>query len=671
MIKLFVAPSGSDTDGNGSIGQPFASIKAAQQRIRRSIAQNELTEDAYILLREGTYYLTQAVVIEAEDCDDHCCVHYTNYNHETVRIIGGVPFRNWSDPDENGLVSTDISAIGDFYALYRNKKRLANAKCEEWQNVSVKDPTHLQAVYGSVTSWFGEILKSKIENGEVVTDLPQSPFSHPLQCLQGAKEYICKDGDWAIENKRLYYKPQDPTTLASDEIIAGLTQSIFVLNGTHDRPVKNIVIEGLQMEMTAFGENLAAHARHNNILAEYDCNLNGMVTLKHTKNVTVRNCLMDHSGYIGVVLSGYAQYNTVSGNDIAQAGYAGIFLIGENPGSLNYCSHHNLITNNRIRDVGAYVGHGAGIYLINSGENEITHNDIANVPRYGISLKGMRYGVFADNGLSDVAFEDHWKYNQTTKNKIAYNRIGNTGIRSGDGGGIEGWGMGRENLIDHNIIYNAYRGIATENWRGHSIFLDDAAHHTTVTNNIIYDENAVSVNAGIFIKSINNYVVNNVFDVGYAKSGAADIMPYICPAGDSVFAHNIVYSAVGGTLHDDGSHLPQGKGDRIMLYFSDSSNMTGTPSLQSLRKMDQNLYFNAVGTAQFRIEDRLLTFEEWKAHPKNINRYDANSITADPLFMDAENHDYRLQTDSPALSLGIRSIETQNIGLTKDFIFSK
>ena len=61
MIKLFVAPSGSDTDGNGSIEQPFASIKAAQQRIRRSIAQNELTEDAYILLREGTYYLTQAV----------------------------------------------------------------------------------------------------------------------------------------------------------------------------------------------------------------------------------------------------------------------------------------------------------------------------------------------------------------------------------------------------------------------------------------------------------------------------------------------------------------------------------------------------------------------------------------------------------------------------------
>ncbi len=377
---------------------------------------------------------------------------------------------------------------------------------------------------------------------------------------------------------------------------------------------------------------------------------------------------MSNAGYMAVVLQGYAQKNTVSGNDIRNAGYAGMFLIGENPGSLNYCNKENTISDNRIRNVGEFVGHGAGIYLMNSGSNRIVHNDISYVPRYGISLKGIRYGVFGDNGIT-VDFDDHWKYNQTTENYIGYNRIYNTGIRSGDGGGIEGWGMGRDNIIDHNIIYNAYRGIATNGWRGHSIFLDDAAHHVTVTNNIIYDENAVAVNAGVFIKSINNVVVNNVFDVGYAKNGAADIAPYICPAGGSVFRHNIVYSRSEGMLNSDGTLTESENSDRIMLFFDDGANSSGTPVLESLREMNRNLYWNAAGEAQIRVNSSLLSLEEWKTDDRNVNRYDADSICEDPLFADAEHHDYRLRENSPAYKLGIRSIDASEIGLLPEFRF--
>ena len=214
-----------------------------------------------------------------------------------------------------------------------------------------------------------------------------------------------------------------------------------------------------------------------------------------------------------------------------------------------------------------------------------------------------------------------------------------------------------------------YRGVAISGWRGHSIFLDDAAHHTTVTNNIIYDENAVAVNAGIFIKSINNYVVNNVFDVSYAKDGAANIRPYICPAGDSTFERNIVYSSASGTLHADGSQTQDGNGDRIMFHITDCSNHTEISAMDSLVSMDRNLYYNAVGAAQFQVDDDLLSLEEWKTSPKNRNRYDSHSIMADPLFLDAANHDYRLQADSPALKLGIVSIDTERIGLLPDYPF--
>ena len=517
------------------------------------------------------------------------------------------------------------------------------------------------------------MVRRNTENKEHFKRRDRDPYkkcdwSGGITCICGAREFIKNAGDWAIEKNRVYFKPEDPEKINGCEIVAGKLGEIFTVRGKAEKPVKNIEICGFTLTMNAFGENLAAQARPANVLAEYDENINALVSFQNAENSAVANCKMTYAGYVAVTLRGSVKNCCVKGNLIENPGYAGIFLIGENPGSLNYCSRQNTVSDNKIRNAGEFATHGAGIYLINSGENLITHNDIDGVPRYGISLKGMRYGVFKDNGIEGVPFEEHWKYNQTTKNVISYNRISNTGIRSADGGGIEGWGMGRDNVIDHNMICGAYRGKASFNWRGHSIFLDDAAHYVTVTNNIICDETAPAVNAGIFIKSIGNYVVNNIFDVSFERNGAADIQPYICPAGESVFERNIVYSDCGGELEKDGS-LIDGSGDRIMLSFGDGANSSGTPSLQSLRSMDKNLYFNKKGKALIDIESRMMTFEEWKTAEENVCGYDSESICEDPMFVDAKNRDYRLKEGSPALKIGIEPIDASQIGLTEDFLF--
>jgi hypothetical protein len=98
--------------------------------------------------------------------------------------------------------------------------------------------------------------------------------------------------------------------------------------------------------------------------------------------------------------------------------------------------------------------------------------------------------------------------------------------------------------------------------------LDDATHYTKVTNNIIYDDSAVAGNAGTFIKSIENYVVNNVFDVSYEVDGAANISPYVCPAGDSTFKHNVVYAHAVGILNRDGTLTDGGDNERVMVHFA-------------------------------------------------------------------------------------------------------
>jgi len=217
------------------------------------------------------------------------------------------------------------------------------------------------------------------------------------------------------------------------------------------------------------------------------------------------------------------------------------------------------------------------------------------------------------------------------------------------------------------IFYNAYCGVATPGWRGHSIFLDDGAHHVTVTNNIIYDEKAPAVNAGVFIKSLNNYVVNNIFDIGYAKNGAADIETYICPSGGSTFKNNIIYSGTQGTLQKDGSISDDGDNDRIMYVVNDSANRRYRTTFESLIEMNRNLFYNAFGAVIFKLDNDLTGLEEWKNHEKNTMKYEADSIIADPLFTDPGNHDYSLREDSPALALGFKPIDVSEIGLLSGF----
>jgi len=46
---------------------------------------------------------------------------------------------------------------------------------------------------------------------------------------------------------------------------------------------------------------------------------------------------------------------------------------------------------------------------------------------------------------------------------------------------------------------------------------------------------------------------------------------------------------------------------------------------------------------------------------------DENSISADPLFVDFENQDFRLKPDSPMFKRGFKQIDTGKIGLLQDF----
>ena len=75
--------------------------------------------------------------------------------------------------------------------------------------------------------------------------------------------------------------------------------------------------------------------------------------------------------------------------------------------------------------------------------------------------------------------------------------------------------------------------------------------------------------------------------------------------------------------------------------------------------MDKNCYWNAAGE---KIDFVGLSLDEWR---NQLGR-DKNSVIADPLFVDRDNHDFRLKPNSPALKLGFKEFDYTQAGVYGD-----
>lgn len=91
-IQLFVAPNGSDTNGNGSIEQPFASLERARDEIRKLKNEGKKGNGIQVNLREGIYFRHAPFTLTEEDSgiSEEFPVVYAAYNNEEVVIHGGV-----------------------------------------------------------------------------------------------------------------------------------------------------------------------------------------------------------------------------------------------------------------------------------------------------------------------------------------------------------------------------------------------------------------------------------------------------------------------------------------------------------------------------------------------------------------------------------------------------
>jgi hypothetical protein len=225
--------------------------------------------------------------------------------------------------------------------------------------------------------------------------------------------------------------------------------------------------------------------------------------------------------------------------------------------------------------------------------------------------------------------------NRTHHNLIERNHVHNLGrgVLS-DAGLIYCLGVSPGSVIRENVFHDMWP--YSNPPFGWGIYLDATCGGYLVERNLVYN----TLSGGLMYNNggHEHVIQDNIF----ALSANHALWPY-SEKRPNTFRRNIVY-------------LTQGE---LLIPYGERSLNDRLAAKESPGDWDHNLYWHTGGPDRLRFYRR--TFDEWRALG-----LDTHSILADPRFVDAAHHDFRLQSDSPALGLGFQPPDVASVGLYGD-----
>ncbi|MCL6458916.1 MAG: right-handed parallel beta-helix repeat-containing protein [Gorillibacterium sp.] len=683
--EYYVATDGSDSQ-DGSAQRPFLTLNRAQKAVREDISRG-MSGNLTVFVREGHYFLESTLCFDERDSGrDGWQVSYRNAPGERVVLSGSQAVIGWELHQEGPIWKAPLTQVSAFQTLYANGHRITKARLPATGYYTTDDqaepgidqlqycegdlPLHADLQQAQVFywpgdgewNWFSEVRKI----GQVHPEERLLTFTNAATWkigaesryfLQGSLDFLTAPDQFhydALEGV-LYYWPLDGLKPDDASVYVPLLKRLIELQGADaEQPLEHFTMEGLVLQETDF----FAEFRMMQENEEVDEQREGLVYVNNARNVSILSCHIRLSGSCGIFLDQFSQAITMDDCRIEQVGYCGIIASGFTPGQgsfasaeASYTNRGHQITNNEIEHGGQLVGHGCGILLYQSGDNNISHNRIASMPRYGISLKGLRHKSMPESVYEiPVTWDNHWDFLHSRNNGITYNDISCVMEDSQDGGLIEAWGCGRGNVLHGNRLHHSGVHFSF----GFGIYLDDASDDFTVSHNVL--DHLYSTGTGklwmlIFAKGIGNRICNNLL---VSNPDAISAIGSQEMAGEA----NEQLSVVGNIICDSG-----------MLYYfvnwhpnryaAADCNMYWRNGLPCL--IGGELPLNAAGT-DFR-KRNVYDFAEWRKLEQGS--FDSETLLADPLFVDAAAGDYRLQPESPAYQLGWSPIEFDRVGPIK------
>jgi parallel beta-helix repeat protein len=601
---------------------PIKTLGAARDAARAE-RQKGVSGAITIQIRDGVYYLNHTLVLTPEDSN----TVWEAAPGARPAISGGRLITGWKK--SAGSIWTANAGDNYFHQLFVSGRRAKRARTPNYGFYRIDGPSPTDK---PVRIHFrGNDIKPQWANSgtEVIALLAWADFRMPIVSVEEAAHSATLTLDPRPSNKEVdarYYVENAPDALDSagewyldrkthvvsywllpgenmqaEQVIAPALVHLIRLEGNPEKHqfVRNVTFRGLQFEHADWTMDPKGYADTQAAVPAQ-----AAIEAIGALDTTIEKCTIAHSGGYAIFFGRGSKRTRVLASELFDLGGGGVKL-GEpqqypNDDDQNY---ENVVADNHIHDLGLVYAPAVGVWVLQSGRNQIIHNHIHDLFYTAISV-GWTWG---------------YGPNQSKGNVIEYNRIHDIGKNMlSDMGGIYTLGVQPGTRIRNNLIYN----ISSFTYGGWGIYPDEGSSNMLIENNIVYNCKSAGFHQHY---GRENIVRNNI----WAFNRENQLMRTRAePHLSFTFEKNIVY-------FDEGRLL--------------GSNWSGNQYV-----MKDNIYFDTRGK-DIRFAGQ--SFQEWKAAGK-----DAGSIIADPLFVNTSNLNFSLRPNSPALKLGFQQIDMTTVG---------